>query len=174
MSMSLRGKTVLVTGASSGIGAATAMEFARLGTRLLLCARRIDMLEDMKAGLIEAGAAEVFCFALDVQVRDEVECVLNTLPAAWEQIDVLVNNAGLSRGLKKLWEDNVDDWEEMIDTNVKGTVVRHTRGGAEDGGARKWARHQSWLDRWTFRLPERCCVLRIKGSREVSFRRPAG
>jgi len=120
--ISLQGKTVFVTGASAGIGAATALEFARTGARLLLCARRIERLRDMEPALLEAGAAEVFSFQLDVSDRDEVEGTLNTLPDAWAEIDILVNNAGLSRGLSKLYEDDVENWEEMIDTNVKGLL----------------------------------------------------
>jgi NADP-dependent 3-hydroxy acid dehydrogenase YdfG len=128
--ISLRDKIVLVTGASSGIGAATALEFAKLGAKLLVCARRLDKLKELEPRLREAGAVDVFSFELDVRDRDDVECTLNTLPAAWSEIEVLVNNAGLARGLKKLYEDDIENWEEMIDTNVKGllyvtrTVVR--------------------------------------------------
>lgn len=122
MSVSLVGKVVFVTGASSGIGAATAMEFARQGARLLLCARRVERLQEMVPDLLEAGAADVRTFALDVQKRDDVESTLAALPEGWADIDVLVNNAGLSRGLMKLWEDDVQNWEEMIDTNVKGLL----------------------------------------------------
>ena len=118
----LKDKVVLITGASSGIGAATARAFAEHGARLLLCARRLDKLQAMEAELRDKGAADVFVFELDVQDRDEVEGTLNTLPDAWSAIDILVNNAGLSRGLTKLWEDDVQNWEEMIDTNVKGLL----------------------------------------------------
>jgi len=120
--ISLKDKVVFVTGASSGIGAATAMEFAKLGARVLLCARRLDKLKAMEPELMRAGAAAVFSFELDVRDRDEVEGTLNTLPNGWDEIDVLVNNAGLSRGLKKLYEDDIEDWEEMIDTNMKGLL----------------------------------------------------
>jgi 3-hydroxy acid dehydrogenase/malonic semialdehyde reductase len=120
--VSLKGKVVLVTGASAGIGAATAMEFAKLGARVLLCARRLDKLKALEPELLKAGATEVFSFELDVRDRDEVEGTINTLPDAWGDIDILVNNAGLSRGLKKLYEDDVEDWEEMIDTNIKGLL----------------------------------------------------
>jgi 3-hydroxy acid dehydrogenase/malonic semialdehyde reductase len=120
--ISIKGKTVLVTGASAGIGAATALEFARHGARLLLCARRLDRLREMEPALLAAGAAEVFSFQLDVRDRDDVEGTLNTLPDAWGDIDILVNNAGLSRGLSKLYEDDIENWEEMIDTNVKGLL----------------------------------------------------
>jgi 3-hydroxy acid dehydrogenase/malonic semialdehyde reductase len=122
VSVSIKGKTVFITGASSGIGAATAFEFAKLGARVLMCARRLDRLHVMEPQLLEAGAAEVFSFSLDVSDRDEVEGTLNTLPDAWGEIDILVNNAGLSRGLTKLWEDDVENWEEMIDTNIKGLL----------------------------------------------------
>jgi len=120
--ISLKDKVVFVTGASSGIGAATALEFAKLGARVLLCARRLEKLQALEAGLMKAGAAAVFSFALDVRDRDEVEATITTLPEAWGSIDVLVNNAGLSRGLTKLYEDDIQDWEEMIDTNVKGLL----------------------------------------------------
>jgi 3-hydroxy acid dehydrogenase/malonic semialdehyde reductase len=120
--ISLKNKVVLITGASSGIGAAAATEFARHNARLLLCARRLDRLHAMEADLRSAGAAGVFSFELDVQDRDAVDRTLNTLPQPWRVIDILLNNAGLSRGLKKLYEDDIDDWEEMIDTNVKGLL----------------------------------------------------
>ena len=122
MADKLKDKTVLITGASSGIGAATARSFAEHGARLLLCARRLDKVQQMEPELRDKGAADVFSFELDVQDRDEVEGTLNTLPDAWGKIDILVNNAGLSRGLDKLWEDDVQNWEEMIDTNVKGLL----------------------------------------------------
>jgi 3-hydroxy acid dehydrogenase/malonic semialdehyde reductase len=119
---SLNGKTVLVTGASSGIGRATAIAFAREGCRLLLCARRLDNLQAIEQDLHTAGAASVRLFALDVQNRQAVESAISALPAEWSQIDVLVNNAGLSRGLAKFYEDDPTNWEEMIDTNVKGLL----------------------------------------------------
>jgi NADP-dependent 3-hydroxy acid dehydrogenase YdfG len=118
----LKDQIVFVTGASSGIGAATAMEFARHGAKLLLCARRLDKLQAMDAALRDAGAPDVYSFALDVQSRTNVATALEALPAAWKAIDVLVNNAGLSRGLNKLYEDDIQNWEEMLDTNVKGLL----------------------------------------------------
>jgi len=120
--ISMKDKLVFITGASAGIGAATAMEFARHGARLLLCARRVERLQAMDAELRDAGASDVFSFELDVQSRKAVEAALAALPETWRAVDVLVNNAGLSRGLKKLYEDDVQDWEEMIDTNVKGLL----------------------------------------------------
>lgn len=119
---SLQGKTVFVTGASSGIGRATAVAFAREGARLLLCARRLDRLEELRQALLQEGAPEVHVFALDVQKRSAVEKALGGLADEWREIDVLVNNAGLSRGLTKLQEDDPQNWEEMIDTNIKGLL----------------------------------------------------
>jgi len=122
MSLSLKNKIVFITGASGGIGAATAVEFARLGAKLLLCARSLDKLKATEAALRAAGAADIYSFELDVQQRDSVKQILAQLPATWQAVDVLVNNAGLSRGLNKMYEDDIDNWEEMIDTNVKGLL----------------------------------------------------
>jgi 3-hydroxy acid dehydrogenase/malonic semialdehyde reductase len=118
----LAGKIILITGASSGIGEATARAFAAAGSRLLLCARRLDKLKELHPELIAAGAAAVNSFELDVTSRKTVESTLAALPREWAEIDVLVNNAGLSRGLAKVYEDDPDNWEEMIDTNVKGLL----------------------------------------------------
>jgi 3-hydroxy acid dehydrogenase / malonic semialdehyde reductase len=119
---SLQGKTVFITGASSGIGRSTAIAFAREGARLLLCARRLEPLEELRQSLVSAGASAVHTFQLDVQQRTEVEAAIANLPADWRDIDVLVNNAGLSRGFTKIYEDDPQNWEEMIDTNVKGLL----------------------------------------------------
>ena len=120
--LSLKDRIVFITGASAGIGAACARAFAAEGARLLLAARRVDRLEAMEVDLLEAGAAAVHALALDVRDRDAVERALAGLPEEWREIDVLVNNAGLSRGLDKLWLGQPQDWEEMIDTNVKGML----------------------------------------------------
>jgi NADP-dependent 3-hydroxy acid dehydrogenase YdfG len=122
MGVSIKDKVVFVTGASSGIGAATAMECARHGAKLLLCARRVEKLQAMDAALRDAGAPDVYSFALDVRDRAAVKAAYETLPEVWKAVDVLVNNAGLSRGLVKMYEDDVDNWDEMIDTNVKGLL----------------------------------------------------
>ncbi len=120
---SLEGKIVLITGASSGIGRATAFAFAGARARLLLCARRLELLRELEAPLMEAGAAAVLLFRLDVRDRAAVDAAITGLPEDWKAIDVLVNNAGLSRGLAKLYEDDPKDWDEMIDTNVKGLLA---------------------------------------------------
>jgi NADP-dependent 3-hydroxy acid dehydrogenase YdfG len=120
--MTLKGKIVFVTGASAGIGAATALAFAAEGARLLLAARRMDKLAKVAAAALQRGAEAVHTFSLDVRDRSAVQQSIDTLPAEWARIDVLVNNAGLSRGLEKLYQGKIEDWEEMIDTNVKGLL----------------------------------------------------
>jgi len=124
---SIRTRTVFITGASSGIGRACAHAFAAEGTRLLLCARRRERLEALAEELRIEHGVEVHTFVLDVRERAAVTASIDALPDTWKEIDILVNNAGLARGLDKLHEADVEDWEEMIDTNVKGLlyVSRH-------------------------------------------------
>jgi NADP-dependent 3-hydroxy acid dehydrogenase YdfG len=120
--MSLKGKIVFITGASSGIGAATALAFAAEGARLLLAARRAGKLAEVASLALERGAAAVHSIDLDVRDHRAVQGAIDALPPEWAEIDVLVNNAGLSRGLEKLYLGKIEDWEEMIDTNVKGLL----------------------------------------------------
>jgi len=122
MSISLKGKIVLITGASSGIGAATALTFAAEGARLLLAARRAGKLAQVASSALERGAPAVHSLSLDVRDHRAVQQAIDSLPAEWAEIDILVNNAGLSRGLDKLYMGDIQDWEEMIDTNVKGLL----------------------------------------------------
>jgi serine 3-dehydrogenase len=118
----LADQVVFITGASSGIGAACARAFAGEGARLLLAARRVERLAAMEAALREAGAPDVKALALDVRDADAVRKAIDGLPQPWKAVEVLVNNAGLSRGLDKLHEGSTEDWDEMIDTNVKGVL----------------------------------------------------
>jgi NADP-dependent 3-hydroxy acid dehydrogenase YdfG len=113
---------VFVTGASSGIGEACARAFAARGARLLLVARRLERLHALRPELERAGAAEVRVEALDVRDATAVAALVRALPEPWRALDVLVNNAGLSRGLGPLHEGSLDDWNEMVDTNVKGLL----------------------------------------------------
>lgn len=115
-------KTIFITGASSGIGAACAERFAKEGARLLLCARRIDKLEALAERLKNEFGTEVYNIQLDVSDRAAVTKAINALPKAWQHIDVLVNNAGLAAGLDTVQDGQVDDWETMIDVNVKGLL----------------------------------------------------
>jgi serine 3-dehydrogenase len=119
--LSLKDKTVCITGASSGIGAACADAFGALGCKLILVARRRTRLDEMEKRF-SSEEISVFTGELDVRKQTAVEVFFDALPPEWKQIDLLVNNAGLSRGLAKLHEGNIEDWEEMIDTNVKGLL----------------------------------------------------
>ena len=120
--LSLKDKIVFVTGASSGIGEAAARAFAPLGARLLLCARRHERIEKLAQSLEMEHRTPVHTLKLDVRERSAVDDAIAGLPAEWRAVEVLVNNAGLSRGLDKLPGGLVSDWEEMIDTNVKGLL----------------------------------------------------
>jgi serine 3-dehydrogenase len=122
MALELDGRNVLVTGASSGIGMACAEAFAASGCRLLLAARREDRLDALATALRNQHGVEVLIRALDVRDREAVEGWVEGLAEGWRDIDILVNNAGLARGLSPLHEGEVQDWEEMIDTNVKGLL----------------------------------------------------
>lgn len=118
----LAGRTVVVTGASAGIGRAVALAFGSAGCRLVLAARRREKLAELERALRERHGAESLTMELDVRDRGAVESTLGALPPAWSEVDLLVNNAGLGRGLDKLQEGNPDEWDEMIDTNVKGLL----------------------------------------------------
>lgn len=120
--MDFRGKVVFITGASSGIGAATALAFAAEGARLLLAARRAGKLAAIASKALERGAPAVHSIDLDVREHRVVQQAIDDLPKEWAEIEILVNNAGLSRGLEKLYMGRISDWEEMIDTNVKGLL----------------------------------------------------
>ena len=116
-------RTVLITGASSGIGAACAQVLAREGYRLLLCARRADRLEGLRTEIqTQYPTIDIHTFILDVRDNEKVKEAINSLPTEWQKIDVLINNAGLSQGLDALQDGDTDDWDRMIDTNVKGLL----------------------------------------------------
>ncbi len=120
--MNLQDRIVFVTGASSGIGLSCARAFAREGARLILAARRRERIDALAFELQDEHATIPFLLTLDVRDRAAVEAAVAGLPEEWSAIDVLVNNAGLSRGLDKLQQGLIEDWEEMIDTNVKGLL----------------------------------------------------
>jgi len=115
-------KIALITGATSGIGEACAHLFAREGYDLILTGRRLDRLEKLAAHLNSKHNTEVAVSAFDVRDREEVINNLENLPKQWRKVDVLINNAGLSRGLDPIQKGRIDDWEEMIDTNIKGLL----------------------------------------------------
>jgi len=118
----LQDKTVFITGASSGIGAACAGAFAAEGCKLILSARRFDRIEALASELRGRYRAVIQTGALDVRDRSAVFAFVESLPESFRAIDVLINNAGLSRGLDPLYAGSIEDWEEMIDANVKGLL----------------------------------------------------
>jgi len=113
-------KTALITGASSGIGMATARELAKEGFALILCGRRLERLEQLKAELSAITAVHVLCF--DVRNKNEVAEAIQSIPADFSKIDVLINNAGNAHGLSPIESADLDDWDAMIDINVKGLL----------------------------------------------------
>jgi 3-hydroxy acid dehydrogenase/malonic semialdehyde reductase len=117
--MDLRQRTVLVTGATAGFGEATAERLAREGVRLVLAGRRADRLEALVARL----GVPALALPLDVRDRRAVERAVAALPSEFAAVDVLVNNAGLALGLEPAHQASLDQWEQMIDTNVRGLVV---------------------------------------------------
>lgn len=118
----LKNKIVFITGASSGIGSACAKQFAAVGAKLLLCARRIEMLNTLAKQLDAEYGVEVYTFGLDVQLSTQVAEKLTALPESWRNIDILINNAGLAAGLDTIQEGSLQDWEDMINTNIKGLL----------------------------------------------------
>ena len=115
-------KTALITGATAGIGEATARLLARNGYDIIITGRRKERLDHLKKELEENTAARVHALHFDVRDRRAVEQAIDSLPAAWQTIDVLVNNAGLAAGFAPIQEGDIADWEQMIDTNVKGLL----------------------------------------------------
>lgn len=120
--MRMKGKRVFITGASSGIGEACARAFAQEGADLLLCARRQERLEALAADLRSTYPIEAIPLVLDVRDKEAVQHHLGDLPTEWQAVDVLINNAGLALGIEKIQEANMDNWERMIDTNIKGVL----------------------------------------------------
>jgi len=115
-------KIILVTGATSGFGKAIAIKFAENGHNLIITGRRKDRLETLKKKLKEDYRTEVLALCFDVRNVDEVHKNIESLPESWRNIDVLVNNAGLAVGLHPIHEGIPDDWDRMIDTNMKGLL----------------------------------------------------
>ncbi len=115
-------KTILITGATAGIGKATAKIYAKNGWNLILTGRRAERLEELKASLMEQYSAEVITLNFDVRDKSAVNQAIEGLPATWKNIDVLLNNAGLAKGFSDIQDGLVEDWETMIDTNIKGLL----------------------------------------------------
>ena len=118
----LQNKVVFITGASSGIGKASAHAFASEGADLILAARRIEKLNELESELKEKFNINVLTIQLDVRNKKEVKKAVASLSGKWRDIDILLNNAGLARGMSKIHEGDTEHWDEMIDTNVKGLL----------------------------------------------------
>lgn len=111
-------KTVLITGATAGFGEATARIFAKNNYRLIITGRRKDRLEKLSQEL----NVDVLTLCFDVRNKEAVTSAISSLPKEWKNIDILINNAGLASGLDKIQDGRLDDWDKMIDTNVKGLL----------------------------------------------------
>ena len=115
-------KTAFITGATSGIGKAIALRLAKEQFALILTGRREERLEELKKELERDYAIKALTLCFDVRVYEQVEKAIHSLPDAWKTIDVLVNNAGLAAGFDPIHTASISDWEEMIDTNIKGLL----------------------------------------------------
>lgn len=115
-------KIALITGATSGIGRSTAIKLAENNFNLILTGRRVDLLDALKREIEVKYKRDVLTLNFDIRVKESVDKAINSLPERWQKIDVLVNNAGLAVGLNHIQDGDVDDWERMIDTNVKGLL----------------------------------------------------
>jgi len=123
----IKGKIAFISGASSGIGKAVAEKLAQMGVNLILCARRAEVLAELKNQLEKEHAIEVITLAFDVRNYQEVAKNIQSLPEKWRQIDILINNAGLAIGLQHLHTYPIEDIDQMIDTNIKGfTYIANT------------------------------------------------
>ena len=118
----LKNKIVFISGASSGIGKACANAFAAEGAKLILAARRKDRLEQLASELKEKFDSETKILSFDIQNYKEIKESFASLPEEWKNVDILINNAGLAQGMHKLQEGNPDDWDVMINTNIKGLL----------------------------------------------------
>ena len=113
-------KTAFITGATSGIGRATASLFAKNGINLILCGRRQDRLEELQSELGRSTKVHILNF--DVRDKEDVKDKINSLPADFSNVDILINNAGNAHGLDSIENGSLDDWDAMIDINVKGLL----------------------------------------------------
>jgi len=115
-------KTALITGATSGIGRATAITLSQNNFDVIITGRRKELLEDLEKEIKAKSSNKIYILNFDVRNKEEVFNAIDSLPAEWKNIDVLINNAGLAVGLDPIQDGNIDDWERMIDTNVKGLL----------------------------------------------------
>lgn len=119
----MKNKTVLVTGAGSGIGEACARKFASQGSNLILNGRNVDKLNKIKQEIESEYGVRACVLPFDVREREQMRAMMESLPGEWKNIDVLINNAGLVIGVDKEFEGNLDEWDIVIDTNIKGVLA---------------------------------------------------
>lgn len=115
-------KIIMITGATSGFGKATALKFAANGYDLIITGRRKERLDELEKEISANPKIRILSLNFDVRNREEVETVIGNLPEEWKNIEILVNNAGLAVGMDHIDKGNIDDWERMIDTNIKGLL----------------------------------------------------
>ena len=159
----MEAKIVFITGASSGIGEGCARKFAKEGWNLILNARTVSKLEELKAELEATHGVRVYILPFDVRDRKLAAASLESLPEEWKAIDVLVNNAGLVIGVDKEFEGNLDEWDIMIDTNIRGLLAMTRL--VVPGMVERGRGHIINI------LSGRKCVLRNESCREGSFGR---
>lgn len=122
MSRQLKNKTVFITGASAGIGKACAELFAESGARILVCARRVDKLNALVQHLQSTYQVDAYGFVLDMADAKQIQKTVAALPSDWQNIDILINNAGAAFGLSTFQDSDPQDWEQMISLNLKGVL----------------------------------------------------
>jgi len=115
-------KTAIITGATAGIGEAIAHKLASLNYRLIITGRREEKLKQLKTKLVTEYNIEILSCKFDIRIKEDVQNAIDTLPKEWKKIDLLINNAGLAAGLNTIQEGSINDWEQMIDTNIKGLL----------------------------------------------------
>jgi 3-hydroxy acid dehydrogenase / malonic semialdehyde reductase len=115
-------KTIMITGATSGFGRAIAVRFAKSGFNIIITGRRKDRLDELEKELLTNDGIKVLSLNFDIRKQPDVESAINSLPEEWKAIDILVNNAGLAAGFGHIDKGLIDDWERMIDTNIKGLL----------------------------------------------------
>lgn len=118
----MKNKIVLITGATSGIGRACAHKFASMGADIILNGRKIELMEEIKSELVAMGA-DVLLLPFDVRDREAMRAAVDSLEGKWKNIDVLINNAGLVFGVDKEFEGSLDEWDIMIDTNIRALLA---------------------------------------------------
>ncbi len=122
MTTTSQNKIAFITGATSGIGRAVAVVLAKEGYRLVICGRRKERLEDLKKELSDPESENVQILSFDVRNKTEVFEAIQSLPEEWKKVNILINNAGNAHGLSPIQEGELDDWEAMLDINVKGLL----------------------------------------------------